>query len=81
MSPKLPRQVDGEQFARKLCSKFGYAVRHRVGSHIVLQLTGTDQAHVTVPAHKAIAVGTLASILRAIEQQTGTSRDELLRLL
>ena len=81
LSPKLPRDVDGEQFAGRLCSKFGYVVRHRVGSHILLQLHGEAEPHVTVPAHKAIKIGTLSSILRTIELQTGVSRDDLLRLL
>jgi predicted RNA binding protein YcfA (HicA-like mRNA interferase family) len=79
LSPKLPRDIDGEKFARRLCSRFGYQERSRVGSHIVLQLVGANVPHVTIPAHDPVKVGTLSNILKALEQQTGMDRDELLR--
>lgn len=81
MSPKLPRDVDGIQLAKRLCSRFGYEQRNRVGRHIVLQRTGTNLPHITIPAHKALAIGTLSKILSAFELQTGLAREDLLRLL
>ncbi len=80
MSPKLPRDVDGQRLANVLCSRFGYAVRAQAGSHILLQ-HGVAGGHLSVPNHKPVRVGTFANILSDFEQQTGVSRDELLRKL
>ncbi len=46
-----------------MCSRFGYEERNRVGSHIVLQRMGIGLPHITIPAHKTIATGTLSKIL------------------
>ena len=80
MSPKLPRDVDGTRLARVLCSRYGYSIRNQVGSHMLLELNDA-QGHLAIPAHKSIRVGTLGTILSLFETQTGTGREELLRLL
>lgn len=79
MSPKLPRDVSGEALVKVLCARFGYVKRGQVGSHQTLELDG--RGHIAIPMHKAIKIGTFSNILRDIEQQTGQSRDELLKLL
>ena len=80
MSPKLPRDIDGTRLIRILCSRFGYTVRNRVGSHMLLERQNAT-GHLAVPAHKSLRVGTLGTILSMFEEQTGASRDDLLRLL
>ncbi|HEX9286545.1 MAG TPA: type II toxin-antitoxin system HicA family toxin [Thermoanaerobaculia bacterium] len=63
---KLPRDLGGEELARRL-AVFGYEVMRRSGSHIRLTSTrmGTEH-HVTIPAHRALKVGTLASVLKDV---------------
>ena len=57
---KLPRDVSGAQAVRAL-QRLGFAVVRRRGSHIRLTKGASG---VTVPAHGAIAPGTLHNILR-----------------
>ncbi len=80
MSPKLPRDVDGLRLVRVLCSRFGYVEKNQVGSHHTLELTAT-RAHLVIPEHKSLRVGTLSAILARFEDQTGRSREEILRVL
>ena len=67
---KLPRDLSGAELA-KAPSKVGYKVSRQSGSHIRLAVDLPSQHHVTIPAHDALRVGTLAAILG----------DELLRRL
>lgn len=57
---KLPRDVSGESLCRAL-TRLGYARKGQTGSHV--KLTKGSRT-VTVPAHGAIAPGTLANIPR-----------------
>ncbi|MBI4625546.1 MAG: type II toxin-antitoxin system HicA family toxin [Verrucomicrobia bacterium] len=70
---KLPRDLSGGEVVRGL-KRLGFVVVRQVGSHIRLV---RGEARVTVPAHGAIAPGTLKSILR----QAGVSLEELLAAL
>lgn len=63
---KLPRDLDGARLASML-GRFGYHITRQTGSHIRLtsHQKGTEH-HVTIPAHKVLAVGTLHAILREV---------------
>ena len=80
MSPKLPRDTQGRRLADVLCARFGYDERGQDGSHILLQ-HGVAGGHLSVPSHKPLKVGTLGSILRQFEEQTGLKREDLLKKL
>jgi predicted RNA binding protein YcfA (HicA-like mRNA interferase family) len=77
---KLPRDLSGAELAKAL-SKVGYKVSRQSGSHIRLTADLPSQHHVTIPAHDALRVGTLAAILGDVAAHLKLDRDELLRRL
>ena len=77
---KLPRDVSGSALAKGLES-LGYRVTRQTGSHIRLTLSDPPQHRVTIPAHEALRVGTLAAILNDVATRLKMSRDELIRRL
>lgn len=75
---KIPRNVSGARLADVLCRKWQYARVHQVGSHIILE-TGQPAHHrIAIPDHHPLRLGTLSSILRAVAQHKGVSRDEVI---
>jgi predicted RNA binding protein YcfA (HicA-like mRNA interferase family) len=77
---KLPRDISGGQLVRVL-QDLGYSVVRQKGSHVRLTHPGPPQAHVVVPMHRQIKVGTLHDILQTISEQRSLSLQELLELL
>jgi predicted RNA binding protein YcfA (HicA-like mRNA interferase family) len=76
----MPRDIGGAELARRL-ARVGYFVTRRTGSHIRLTLADPPQHHVTIPAHEALRVGTLAAILQSVGERLHLPRDEILRRL
>ncbi len=72
---KLPRDLAGVELA-SLLGRFGYEATRQTGSHIRLtsRLHGTEH-HVTIPRHKDLRVGTLASILTEVAAYLDRERD------
>jgi predicted RNA binding protein YcfA (HicA-like mRNA interferase family) len=65
-----------------LLQRYGYGITRQVGSH--LQLTcrrGGAEHHLTVPAHPALRIGTLNTILRLAAGFLQTSKEQLAREL
>ncbi len=77
---RLPRDVSGHDLAIAL-GKLGYEISRQSGSHLRLTTGLHGQHHVTIPAHKALRAGTLASILGDVARHAEMSRDELLKRL
>ena len=77
---KLPRDISGLDLARAL-GQFGNVITRQSGSHVRLTLSDPPQHHLTVPAHAALKIGTLAAILTEVAARQGTDRAELLRRL
>jgi predicted RNA binding protein YcfA (HicA-like mRNA interferase family) len=75
---KLPRDLSGKDFAKKL-KVLGYEISHQTGSHIRLTTQSNGEHHITVPAHNPLKIGTLNAILRNISEHFGLSRDEILK--
>jgi len=73
---KLPRDVSGQDLARRL-KPYGYEVTRQVGSHMRLTTQERGQHHVTIPAHKELRVGTLEYILASVAHHLGLDRQEL----
>jgi predicted RNA binding protein YcfA (HicA-like mRNA interferase family) len=73
---KLPRDVSGQDLARRL-RHFGYEVTRQVGSHMRLTTQERGQHHVTIPAHDSLRVGTLEYILQSVAHHLGLDRQEL----
>lgn len=78
---KLPRDLPGEKLARLLCRDWGYEQVHQVGSHIILETEEPSPHRLSVPAHKALRVGTLNSILRAVARHKSVEREDILSSL
>jgi predicted RNA binding protein YcfA (HicA-like mRNA interferase family) len=58
----------------KILSKFGFYADHQTGSHVILRQDREPFKRITVPNHKEIARGTLASII----EDAGLTREEFL---
>jgi predicted RNA binding protein YcfA (HicA-like mRNA interferase family) len=58
-----------------------YEASHQTGSHIRLTTRRRGEHHITIPAHDALKVGTLAAILRDVEQHHDLGRQDLLQKL
>ena len=75
---KLPRDVSGDDLARKL-EPLGYQITRQTGSHLRLtRATHEESHHVTIP-HDALRVGTLNGILREVANSLGVSKEELIK--
>jgi predicted RNA binding protein YcfA (HicA-like mRNA interferase family) len=78
---KLPRDLPGADFAR-LLRRYGYEQIRQSGSHIRVRSTFKDTEHqITIPAHSALKVGTLSSILLEIATYLEISKEVLAREL
>lgn len=78
--PKLP-QVSGDDIVR-LPNSLDYKVIRQRGSHIRLKkATQLGEHNITVPAHKAIAKGTLSDILNRISLWNNISKQDLIKRL
>jgi predicted RNA binding protein YcfA (HicA-like mRNA interferase family) len=73
---KLPRDVSGQDLARRLRS-FGYEMTRQVGSHMRLTTQEHGEHHVTIPAHDELRVGTLEYILASVAHHLGLHLQEL----
>lgn len=75
---KLPRDVSGERLLRRL-GELGYVVVRQKGSHVRLSHPGPPQAHIAIPMHRQLRVGTLHDILNAVAEQRGVSLEDVAR--
>ena len=75
---KIPRDLSGNELIAVLCRRWGYMKINQVGSHVILQTQEPTPHRVAVPAHKALRVGTLNSILRAVAKHKGVDRQVIL---
>lgn len=73
---RLPRDISGAELAKRL-ERLGYRVTRQTGSHLRLTCAAEPEHHVTVPAHDALRLGTLAGILQSVAARHGLSKDEL----
>lgn len=74
---KMPRDISGEQLAKRL-KVFGYQVTRQAGSHIRLTTTLHGEHHITIPLHDPLRIGTLAGILGDVAAHFDLSRDEVI---
>lgn len=77
---RLPRDVSGEEFARRL-GVFGYVTTRQTGSHLRLTTATPREHHITIPRHDPLSLGTLRSIVNDVATHLEITRDELLRRL
>jgi predicted RNA binding protein YcfA (HicA-like mRNA interferase family) len=74
---KLPRDLSGIELARRL-ARYGYEIRRQTGSHMRLTSLAEGPAHhITIPAHRCLAVGTLSRIVSDVAAYLGRDREGL----
>ena len=74
---KLPRDISGVELASRL-RRFDYHTLRQTGSHIRLVSTRMGEEHrITIPAHRALRVGTLSSILAEVASYLEMTKEEL----
>jgi predicted RNA binding protein YcfA (HicA-like mRNA interferase family) len=78
---KIPRDLSGQELVAALCRHWGYTNVSQVGSHIVLETQKPTPHRVAIPNHKALRIGTLNGILRAVAKHKGVDRQAILDLL
>ena len=54
---------------------------NQTGSHIILDTKELSVQRISIPAHKALRIGTLNSILRAVSVHKGVEREDILSSL
>lgn len=78
---KLPRDTSGEELA-SLLRRYGYIITRQTGSHLRLTSTAKGKPHhITIPAHRALKVGTLGGILADVASYLEMERTLLLQEL
>ena len=75
---KIPRDMSGGELVKILCRNWGYAVVHRVGSHVVLQTETPGHQRMAVPDHPVLKIGTLNGILRSVAAHKCVPREAVL---
>jgi predicted RNA binding protein YcfA (HicA-like mRNA interferase family) len=76
---KLPRDLSGEELVKHLSKHWGYQRVHQVGSHVILQTEQPTPHRVAVPAHAALRIGTLNSILSAVALHKNVTKEDVLK--
>jgi predicted RNA binding protein YcfA (HicA-like mRNA interferase family) len=78
---KLPRDLSGYDLAR-LLGRYGYRIVRQTGSHIRLtsNIKGAEH-HITIPAHKALSIGTLHDVLSEVAHYLEMDLEQLVREL
>ena len=77
-SRAISRANNSQMFCASTGNTFGV---HQVGSHIILETSAPSHHRIAVPAHQALRVGTLNSILRSVAQHKGVTREAILDTL
>ena len=78
---RIPRDFNGTDLAKQL-GRFGYRITRQSGSHMRLtRVVGSQEQHLTIPAHKPLRVGTLRQILKGVAEQTNQSLEAVLDVL
>ncbi|MBT3273047.1 MAG: type II toxin-antitoxin system HicA family toxin [Spirochaetales bacterium] len=78
---KIPRNLSGRDLIKVLTAKFEYQIVHERGSHIILETDDPSHHRIAIPDHRALRVGTLNAILRAISNHRNITRNEILKFL
>ena len=78
---KIPRDLSGRDLIKALCRSWGYKQVHQVGSHVILETEEPSHHRLAVPDHRALRVGTLNGILRAVAEHKRVTREAILDTL
>lgn len=78
---RLPRDLSGDELAFKL-GRLGYRASRQTGSHLRMSIeTARGAAHVTIPRHRALRLGTVNSVVKEVAGHLDLPKERLLRIL
>ena len=77
---KIPRGLSGRELVQILTKNLDYKMIHERGSHIVLETSEPSHHRIAIPDHKALRIGTLNAIVRAVAQHKGTPKEDIVAL-
>jgi predicted RNA binding protein YcfA (HicA-like mRNA interferase family) len=75
---KLPSDCSGAKLIRVRRRDFGDAKVNQVGSHMILQTDTSRNHRLSVPDHPALCPGTFNAILRAVAEDRGIEKSDIL---
>jgi predicted RNA binding protein YcfA (HicA-like mRNA interferase family) len=75
---RIPRNVDGRDFANHLIRRWEFQEERQTGSHIILRTQHPQPHTVSVPAHRPMKVGTLKGIATYISVHKHVSVADIL---
>ena len=78
MPKRIPRDLSGQKLVNVLCRKWDYQLEHQRGSHMILVTQNPCKQQIVVPNHKALRIGTLNGILRAVSEHKKLNRDRII---
>jgi len=78
---KIPRDMSGQELVQALCRDWGYLYVHQEGSHVVIETEEPSHQRLSIPNHRPLRVGLLASILRAVANHKRVERQKILESL
>jgi predicted RNA binding protein YcfA (HicA-like mRNA interferase family) len=69
------------QLTETLCRRWQYSRVHQSGSHIILETGEPSLQRIAVPDHDVLRIGTFNSILRAVSNHKGVTREAIVATL
>jgi len=78
---KVPRNLSGRELGHLLTKNLGYKIIHQRGSHVVLETEDPSRHRIAIPDHKALRIGTLNAIVKAVAQHKRISKEKIIALI
>jgi predicted RNA binding protein YcfA (HicA-like mRNA interferase family) len=75
---RLPRDIGGREWAKSLVRHRGYRQVNQVGSHMILQTEVPEHHRLSAPDHRALRIGTLNGMLRAVAAAKRVTREDII---
>ncbi|SEF56380.1 HicA toxin of toxin-antitoxin [Bryocella elongata] len=76
---KVPRSVNGIDFANHLIRRWHFVELRQTGSHIIVRTETPSRRTLSIPAHKPLRSGTFQDLLDDVAHHKGLSREDVLR--
>jgi predicted RNA binding protein YcfA (HicA-like mRNA interferase family) len=78
---KIPRNLNGADFAATLVRRWRYGYVHQSGSHIIIETGEPFHQRLSVPNHRPIKSGTLSTLIRLVADHNGVTKQDILNSL
>jgi len=78
---KIPRDLSGRELVQILTKNLDYKIIHQRGSHMVLETGEPSHHRITIPDHKALRIGTLSAIAKAVALHKGNTKKDIVALI